>query len=42
MTDHVVLVDHDDNPIGTMEKLAAHQNGGHLHRAFSVLLFDDK
>ncbi len=37
---HVVLVDYEDNPIGIMEKLEAHQNGGHLHRAFSVQLFD--
>lgn len=39
MTD-VILVDYDDNPLGTMEKLAAHQDGWHLHRAFSVQLFD--
>jgi isopentenyl-diphosphate delta-isomerase len=25
-----------------MEKLAAHQNGGQLHRAFSVLVFNSK
>ncbi len=35
----VVLVDEDDNDIGTMGKLAAHVDGGTLHRAFSVFLF---
>ncbi|MDE1850251.1 MAG: isopentenyl-diphosphate Delta-isomerase [Candidatus Micrarchaeota archaeon] len=38
----VMLVDEKDNPIGTMEKLAAHQNGATLHRAFSVCLFNSK
>lgn len=38
--EHVLLVDEQDREIGSMEKLAAHQNGGHLHRAFSILLFD--
>lgn len=36
----VVLVDRDDNPIGVAPKLAAHRDGL-LHRAVSVLLFDD-
>ena len=35
----VVLVDQEDNTIGLMEKLAAHKNGGHLHRAVSILLY---
>ncbi len=39
--EHVVLVDDKDNPIGTMEKLEAHQKGV-LHRAFSILLFNSK
>jgi len=39
--EHVTLVDHDDNPIGTMEKLEAHRKGL-LHRAFSILLFNSK
>jgi len=39
--EHVVLVDSQDNPIGTMEKLEAHQKGV-LHRAFSILLFNSK
>lgn len=42
MQDFVILVDEQDNPIGTAEKLEAHQNGGKLHRAFSVLVFNDK
>ena len=37
----VSLVDHHDNEIGQMEKLEAHQKGL-LHRAFSVLIFNDK
>ncbi|MCK5599373.1 isopentenyl-diphosphate Delta-isomerase [bacterium] len=36
----VILVDNDDNPVGVEEKLAAHLNGGKLHRAFSVFLYD--
>ncbi len=39
--DQVVLVDENDNPIGTMEKLEAHQKGV-LHRAFSVFIFNSK
>ena len=35
----VILVNEQDEPIGTMEKMAAHQSP-HLHRAFSVFLFD--
>lgn len=35
----VILVDENDTPVGTMEKLAAHQEG-RLHRAFSVFAFD--
>lgn len=37
----VILVDKDDNPIGTMEKMEAHRKG-ELHRAFSVLVFNSK
>ena len=36
----VVLVDPADRPIGEMEKMEAHRKGV-LHRAFSVLLFND-
>ncbi len=41
MMEHVVIVDPDDNPIGTMEKMEAHRKGI-LHRAFSILLFNSK
>ncbi len=37
--EHVILVDENDTPVGTMEKMEAHRKGL-LHRAFSVLLFD--
>lgn len=37
----VILVDKDDNQIGTMEKMEAHRKG-ELHRAFSVLVFNAK
>ena len=35
----VVLVDEQDNAIGTCEKMEAHRKG-YLHRAFSVFVFD--
>lgn len=38
--EYVILVDSQDNPIGSMEKLEAHQKGL-LHRAFSVFLFNE-
>lgn len=38
--EHVILVDHNDHQIGTMEKMEAHRQGV-LHRAFSVFLFND-
>lgn len=41
MMDKVILVDLDDNPVGTMEKLEAHQKGL-LHRAFSVFIFNSE
>lgn len=34
----MVLVDESGQPIGSMEKMAAHQHGGQLHLAFSVML----
>lgn len=37
----VVLVDKDDNQLGLMEKMEAHEKGL-LHRAFSVFLFNSK
>lgn len=39
--EEVVLVDEQDNQIGTEEKLKAHQEGK-LHRAFSVFIFNEK
>lgn len=39
--DYVILVDEQDNDIGVMEKIKAHQEGL-LHRAFSVFIFNDK
>lgn len=33
----VLLVDSQDNPLGTMDKLAAHR-AGDLHRAFSIFI----
>lgn len=38
----VILVDTQDNPIGSMEKLEAHRNGAKLHRAFSIFVFNKK
>lgn len=41
MKAHVILVDEKDREKGVMEKLEAHQKGL-LHRAFSVLIYNDK
>lgn len=38
----VVLVDEADNDIGSEEKIKAHENGGVLHRAFSIFIFNDR
>jgi isopentenyl-diphosphate delta-isomerase len=38
--EEIILVDEDDNPIGFETKLKAHEDGGKLHRAFSVFIFD--
>ncbi|MBW8359170.1 MAG: isopentenyl-diphosphate Delta-isomerase [Weeksellaceae bacterium] len=40
MEEQVVLVSENDEILGTMEKMQAHENGI-LHRAFSVFLFND-
>ncbi len=37
----VILVDSNDNALGEMEKLEAHQQG-RLHRAFSVFIFNSE
>jgi isopentenyl-diphosphate delta-isomerase len=39
--EYVILVDEQDNDIGVMEKLLAHQEGL-LHRAFSIFIFNEK
>jgi isopentenyl-diphosphate delta-isomerase len=39
ITDQLILVDEQDNPVGTCEKMEAHRKGL-LHRAFSVFIFD--
>ena len=36
----VILVDENDNPIGSEEKVRCHLPNGKLHRAFTALLFD--
>jgi isopentenyl-diphosphate Delta-isomerase len=40
--EQVILVDHEDREIGLEEKMNAHQNGGILHRAFSIFVFNSK
>jgi isopentenyl-diphosphate delta-isomerase len=39
--EHVILVDETDLPVGTMEKMEAHQKAL-LHRAFSVFIYNSK
>lgn len=39
-SEQLILVDAHDNPIGFETKLRAHENGGKLHRAFSIFIFD--
>jgi isopentenyl-diphosphate delta-isomerase len=39
MNEQLVLVDRNDTAIGVMDKLQAHQEG-HLHRAFSIFVFN--
>ncbi|MBT3480114.1 MAG: isopentenyl-diphosphate Delta-isomerase [Opitutales bacterium] len=40
--EHVVLLDLDGNPIGTMDKRSVHTANTPLHSAFSIFLFDGK
>lgn len=40
LQEEIVLVDRDDNEIGIAEKLETHRRGD-LHRAFSVLIWDN-
>lgn len=47
MSELISLVDENDNIVGQMEKYACHQRTatkeyGHLHRAFSLFIFDPK
>jgi isopentenyl-diphosphate delta-isomerase len=39
--EELILVDTDDNEIGTLDKGACHDGDGVLHRAFSLFVFDD-
>lgn len=41
MEEEVVLINPEDEVLGTMKKIEAHENG-FLHRAFSVFLFNEK
>lgn len=41
MEDQIILVDENDQAVGTAEKMAVHEKGL-LHRAFSVIIFNAK
>ncbi len=41
VSEKVILVNEQDEPIGVMDKLEAHEKGL-LHRAFSVFIFNSK
>ncbi len=41
MKEEIILVDKNDNKIGTGEKMKVHQDGK-LHRAFSIFVFNSK
>lgn len=40
MAEPLILVDENDQPLGSLEKYDAHYRKGSLHRAFSLLVFD--
>ena len=42
MSEQVILVDVSDQLIGSMSKVEAHRGDGVLHRAFSILIFDEE
>jgi len=42
MEEYVILVDENDNPIGKEEKVKCHLPNGKLHRAFTILLFNEE
>ncbi|MEM3594558.1 MAG: NUDIX domain-containing protein, partial [Candidatus Jordarchaeaceae archaeon] len=41
MSEMVILVDQNDNEVGTGEKMKIHEEG-RLHRAFSIFVFNSK
>ena len=41
MSELLILVDENDNEVGSMDKLSAHQTAS-LHRAFSIFIFNSK
>lgn len=41
MEEQIILIDQDDNQIGTGEKLKVHQEGK-LHRCFTIFIFNSK
>jgi isopentenyl-diphosphate delta-isomerase len=42
MEERVILVDENDKVVGTEEKIRVHQDGGKLHRAFSIFVFNGR
>jgi len=40
--EEIILVDESDREVGFAEKLEAHRDGGRLHRAFSIVLFNGR
>src|SRR5690606_32863661 len=41
-SESLILVDENDNEVGTISKSEAHDARGVLHRAFSLFIFDDQ
>jgi len=42
MPEMIILVDENDKEIGAEEKVRAHENGGKLHRSFSIFVFNSR
>ena len=42
MPELIILVDENDKQIGIEEKVRCHENGGKLHRSFSIFIFNSK
>jgi len=38
--EEIILVDEADRPVGFLEKITAHRDGGKLHRAFSIFIMN--